>query len=93
MKSLRMFRAPYLVLDEDIKQVVNVLPSDAEKMPWLLEKLPGMIDDRHVVVIATKKARVDEIEKELNQRGFKIAALHGDKDQVSSNSITNCNSF
>jgi ATP-dependent RNA helicase DDX42 len=26
---------------------------------------------------------VDEVEKELNQRGFRIAALHGDKDQAS----------
>ncbi|KAG2541298.1 hypothetical protein PVAP13_9NG675000 [Panicum virgatum] len=69
--------------NEDIKQVVNVLPSDAEKMPWLLEKLPGMIDDGDVLVFASKKARVDEIEKELNQRGFRIAALHGDKDQAS----------
>jgi len=69
--------------NEDIKQVVNVLPSDAEKMPWLLEKLPGMIDDGDVLVFASKKSRVDEIEKELNQRGFRIAALHGDKDQAS----------
>ncbi|EER94974.1 hypothetical protein BDA96_01G420100 [Sorghum bicolor] len=69
--------------NEDIKQVVNVLPSDVEKMPWLLEKLPGMIDDGDVLVFASKKARVDEIEKELNQRGFRIAALHGDKDQAS----------
>ncbi|RLN40257.1 putative DEAD-box ATP-dependent RNA helicase family protein [Panicum miliaceum] len=69
--------------NEDIKQVVNVLPSDAEKMPWLLEKLPGMIDEGDVLVFASKKARVDELEKELNQRGFRIAALHGDKDQAS----------
>ncbi|KAL5219536.1 hypothetical protein ABZP36_020220 [Zizania latifolia] len=69
--------------NEDIKQVVNVLPSDAEKMPWLLEKLPGMIDDGDVLVFAAKKARVDEIDSQLNQRGFRIAALHGDKDQAS----------
>jgi len=69
--------------NEDIKQVVNVLPSDVEKMPWLLEKLPGMIDDGDVLVFASKKARVDEMEKELNQIGFRIAALYGDKDQAS----------
>ncbi|KAL5209530.1 hypothetical protein ABZP36_005153 [Zizania latifolia] len=69
--------------NEDIKQVVNVFPSDAEKMPWLLEKLPGMIDDGDVLVFAAKKARVDEIESQLNQRGFRIAALHGDNDQAS----------
>jgi hypothetical protein len=46
MKVLRMFRATYLALDADIKQVVIVLLSDAEKMLWPLEKLPGMIDNR-----------------------------------------------
>lgn len=69
--------------NEDITQVVQVIPSDAEKLPWLLDKLPGMIDDGDVLVFASKKATVDEIESQLSQKGFKIAALHGDKDQAS----------
>ncbi|XP_010267974.1 PREDICTED: DEAD-box ATP-dependent RNA helicase 24 [Nelumbo nucifera] len=69
--------------NEDITQIVHVIPSDAEKMPWLLEKLPGMIDEGDVLVFASKKATVDEIESQLVQRGFKVAALHGDKDQAS----------
>lgn len=69
--------------NEDITQVVHVVPSDAEKLPWLLEKLPGMIDDGDVLVFASKKATVDEIESQLAQRSFKVAALHGDKDQAS----------
>ncbi|EEF47251.1 DEAD-box ATP-dependent RNA helicase 24 [Ricinus communis] len=69
--------------NEDITQVVQVIPSDAEKLPWLFEKLPGMIDDGDVLVFASKKATVDEIESQLAQKGFKVAALHGDKDQAS----------
>lgn len=69
--------------NEDITQVVNVLPSDSEKMPWLLGRLPGLIDDGDVLVFASKKTTVDEIEKQLIQNGFKVAALHGDKDQAS----------
>ncbi|XP_022948804.1 DEAD-box ATP-dependent RNA helicase 24 isoform X1 [Cucurbita moschata] len=69
--------------NEDITQVVHVLPSDLEKLPWLLEKLPEMIDDGDVLVFASKKATVDEIESQLLQKGFKVAALHGDKDQAS----------
>lgn len=69
--------------NEDITQVVHVIPSDAEKLPCLLEKLPGMIDEGDVLVFASKKATVDEIESQLAQRGFKVAALHGDKDQAS----------
>ncbi|KAJ4834142.1 hypothetical protein Tsubulata_049479 [Turnera subulata] len=69
--------------NEDITQVVQVIPSDAEKLPWLLEKLPGMIDEGDVLVFASKMATVDEIEAQLAQKGFKVAALHGDKDQAS----------
>lgn len=69
--------------NEDITQVVNVIPSDSEKMPWLLENLPVMIDQGDVLVFSSKKATVDEIESQLSNKGFKIAALHGDKDQAS----------
>ncbi|KAM7495790.1 hypothetical protein LguiA_020204 [Lonicera macranthoides] len=69
--------------NEDITQVVEVIPSDAEKLPWLLEKLPALIDNGDVLVFASKKATVDVIESQLAERGFKVAALHGDKDQSS----------
>ncbi|KAJ7977676.1 DEAD-box ATP-dependent RNA helicase [Quillaja saponaria] len=69
--------------NEDITQVVQVIPSDSEKLSWLLEKLPGMIDEGDVLVFSSKKANVDEIESQLAQRAFKVAALHGDKDQAS----------
>ncbi|KAM7275725.1 hypothetical protein ACFE04_017591 [Oxalis oulophora] len=69
--------------NEDITQVVQVLPSDNEKLPWILQKLPSMIDEGDVLVFASKKATVDEIESQLAQAGFKVAALHGDKDQAS----------
>ncbi|KAK1660469.1 hypothetical protein QYE76_048628 [Lolium multiflorum] len=52
-------------------------------MPWLLEKMPGMIDDGDVLLFAAKKYSVDEFENQLNQRGFKLATLHSDKDQTS----------
>ncbi|KAL5700291.1 RNA helicase [Ranunculus cassubicifolius] len=69
--------------NEDITQLVQVLPSDTEKMTWLLGMLPGMIDDGDVLVFASKKAAVDDIESQLLKSGFKVAALHGDKDQAS----------
>ncbi|KAK9055869.1 hypothetical protein SSX86_026956 [Deinandra increscens subsp. villosa] len=69
--------------NEDITQEVQVLPSDSEKLNWLLEKLPELIDNGDVLVFASKKSTVDEIESHLSQKGFKVAALHGDKDQSS----------
>ncbi|XP_073283829.1 DEAD-box ATP-dependent RNA helicase 24 [Primulina huaijiensis] len=69
--------------NEDITQVVEVILSDEEKFPWLLEKLPRMIDEGDVLVFASKKSTVDEVESKLAQEGFKVAALHGDKAQAS----------
>ncbi|XP_076896226.1 DEAD-box ATP-dependent RNA helicase 24-like isoform X2 [Bidens hawaiensis] len=69
--------------NEDITQEVQVLVSDFEKLNWLLEKLPELIDNGDVLVFGSKKATVDEIESQLLQKGFKVAALHGDKDQAS----------
>ncbi|KAJ7565134.1 hypothetical protein O6H91_02G049400 [Diphasiastrum complanatum] len=69
--------------NEDITQMVTVLPSDAEKMPWLLNKLPEMVDEGDVLVFASTKLRVEEIENQLQEKIFKVAALHGDKDQAS----------
>nr|CAD1833269.1 unnamed protein product [Ananas comosus var. bracteatus] len=77
-------KLPYKVEHSiDLTQLVHVIPSDSEKMPWLLEKVPSLIDDGDVLVFALKKVTVDEIESQLVQKGFKVAALHGDKDQAS----------
>ncbi|KAL2454448.1 DEAD-box ATP-dependent RNA helicase 24 [Abeliophyllum distichum] len=69
--------------NEDITQVVQVIPSDVEKTPWLLQTLPVLIDEGDVLVFASKKNTVDEVESQLSQAGFRVAALHGDKDQTS----------
>ncbi|XP_031485876.1 DEAD-box ATP-dependent RNA helicase 24 isoform X1 [Nymphaea colorata] len=69
--------------NEDITQVVHVMTSDADKMPWLLDKLPELVDEGDVLVFASTKTKVDEIEVQLLQKSFKVAALHGDKDQAS----------
>ncbi|KAL3688731.1 hypothetical protein R1sor_015040 [Riccia sorocarpa] len=68
--------------NEDIAQVVTVLTSDADKLPWLLNKLPQMVDDGETLVFASTKVRVEEVEGKLAQNGFKVGALHGDKDQA-----------
>ncbi|KAL2630787.1 hypothetical protein R1flu_015473 [Riccia fluitans] len=68
--------------NEDIAQLVTVLNSDADKMTWLLNKLPQMVDDGDTLVFASTKVRVEEIEGKLGQNGFKVGALHGDKDQA-----------
>ena len=62
--------------------MVTVLPSDTEKMPWLLSRLQSLIDNGDVLVFASIKVRVEELEGKIGQHGFKVAALYGDKDQA-----------
>ncbi|XP_073395939.1 DEAD-box ATP-dependent RNA helicase 24 isoform X3 [Physcomitrium patens] len=68
--------------NEDITQVVTVLPSDAEKTPWLIDRLQNFVDDGDVLVFASTKLRVEELEGKITEKGFKVAALHGDKSQA-----------
>ncbi|KAJ8619688.1 hypothetical protein MRB53_028217 [Persea americana] len=80
---IRVMASEVGMTNEDITQVVNITPSNAEKMPQVLDRLPGVIDEGDVFMFASRKATVDEIELQQIQRGFKVAHLHGDKDQSS----------
>ena len=51
-------------------QVVDVVAA-AEKLPWLLTRLPGFIDAGDVLVFANQKAQVDELTAKLQAAGFK----------------------
>ncbi|XP_024541622.1 DEAD-box ATP-dependent RNA helicase 24 [Selaginella moellendorffii] len=69
--------------NEDVTQVAQIVATDADKLQWMLSKLPQMVDAGDVLVFASTKVRVEELEKHLQDSGFKVAALHGDKDQAS----------
>eukprot|EP00898_Chlorokybus_atmophyticus_P008043 jgi/Chlat1/823/Chrsp104S01178 len=73
--------------NEDIRQIAEVLSSDAEKLPWLLQRLPVMVDAGDTLVFAGTKARVEELASQLRERQFRVAALHGDKDQASRSEV------
>ncbi|KAG6408002.1 hypothetical protein SASPL_131004 [Salvia splendens] len=65
-----------------VEKLVREILSDPVRVT-VGEKLPVMIDEGGVLVFASKKAAVDEVEAQLLQRGLKVAAFHGDKDQSS----------
>eukprot|EP00899_Mesostigma_viride_P010304 jgi/Mesvir1/19275/Mv10354-RA.3 len=71
------------VANSDIRQLVEVLPGDEAKLPWLLARLQAMVDDGDVLVFSSTKSRTEELEKALALRGVKVGSLHGDKDQAS----------
>ena len=51
-------------------QVVEVVPA-AEKLAWLLGRLPGFIDAGDVLVFANQKAQVDELAAKILAAGFR----------------------
>lgn len=70
------------VANEDVKQVVQVLPNDSAKLTWLLRGMETYIDAGDVLVFANQKAKVAELTKALASAGVRAVALHGDMSQA-----------
>lgn len=62
-------------MNEDIKQVVEVLATDMMKYLWLSNNLSGLVDAGEVLIFANQKARVDEITSKLIESGKPIDFL------------------
>jgi len=65
----------------DVHQVVKVLGDEGGKWPWLMEVLPGMVDDGEVIVFVSTKVAAEELAINLVKFNFRAASLHGDKQQ------------
>jgi len=78
-----MWRGQVGAANTDIRQLVAVLADDAGKLQWLLSNLQKCVDNGDVMIFAGKKSRVEQAEAALRDAGFRVAALHGDKDQAS----------
>lgn len=44
---------------------------EAAKLQWLLDRLPGFVDQGDVLVFAGQKVRVDELTDKLKAGGFR----------------------
>lgn len=65
---------------DNVDQDVVWLNAEDEKLPTLInffEEHPG----QKVIVFVRTKIRVDKLERELEGRGFRVSAIHGDKSQ------------
>lgn len=69
--------------NEDVKQIVEVVPSDVHKHIWLADHLSSLVDEGGVLIFANQKQRVEDIASRIHQAGFRVAAIHGDMDQHS----------
>lgn len=68
--------------NEDVTQTVHVLDNDGAKRQWLMNRLPGFIDEGEVLIFANQKAKVDDLCSMLGSLGIaRVGAIHGDMSQ------------
>ncbi|KAK1158962.1 ATP-dependent RNA helicase DDX42-like [Acipenser oxyrinchus oxyrinchus] len=73
--------------NEDVTQLVEVMPSGLEKWGWLTRRLVEFTSAGSVLIFVTKKANCEELATNLNQEGWTIGMLHGDLDQSERNKV------
>ncbi|XP_023269639.1 ATP-dependent RNA helicase DDX42 isoform X2 [Seriola lalandi dorsalis] len=73
--------------NEDVTQVVELLPSGTDKWAWLTRRLVEFTSSGSVLIFVTKKANCEELATNLTQEGYSIGLLHGDMDQSERNKV------
>ncbi|KAE8575316.1 hypothetical protein XENTR_v10003802 [Xenopus tropicalis] len=73
--------------NEDITQVVEILPSGPEKWTWLTRRLVEFTSTGSVLIFVTKKANAEELANNLRQDDHPLGLLHGDMDQSERNKV------
>uniref|UniRef100_A0A8C7NMC8 RNA helicase n=1 Tax=Oncorhynchus mykiss TaxID=8022 RepID=A0A8C7NMC8_ONCMY len=73
--------------NEDVTQVVEIMPSGVEKWGWLTRRLVEFTSSGSVLIFVTKKANCEELATNLTQEGHSLGLLHGDMDQSERNKV------
>ncbi|XP_066498637.1 ATP-dependent RNA helicase DDX42 isoform X1 [Hoplias malabaricus] len=73
--------------NEDVTQLVEVLPNGSEKWVWLTRRLVEFTSSGSVLIFVTKKANSEELANNLQQEGYSLGLLHGDMDQSERNKV------
>ncbi|XP_026205741.1 ATP-dependent RNA helicase DDX42 isoform X2 [Anabas testudineus] len=73
--------------NEDVTQVVELLPSGTDKWGWLTRRLVEFTSSGSVLIFVTKKANSEELATNLTQEGYSLGLLHGDMDQSERNKV------
>lgn len=72
--------------NDRIRQIVRVC-QDRYKNDILLDSLRDWKSDDKIIIFCNKKRTCDYLETELNRKGFKAVAIHGDKPQYTRDRI------
>lgn len=75
------------VANEDVTQIVEVLPPGPAKWTWLVKRLVEMTTLGSVLIFVTRKANSEELATNLQSRDFKVGLLHGDMSQIERNEV------
>lgn len=75
--------------NEDVTQIVEILPSVTDKWTWLTRRLVSFTSAGSVLIFVTKKANSEELAGKLKTKDFEVVLLHGDMDQFERNKVIN----
>ncbi|KAL9967663.1 hypothetical protein ACROYT_G025930 [Oculina patagonica] len=75
--------------NEDVTQIVEILPSVSDKWTWLTRHLVSFTSAGSVLIFVTKKANSEELAAKLKTKDFEVVLLHGDMDQFERNKVIN----
>ncbi|UJR37349.1 hypothetical protein I4U23_030057 [Adineta vaga] len=67
--------------NQDILQIVHILPNGSAKWTWLLSKLVEFTVLGKVLIFVTRKDNCSELAKNLKENGFTVGLIHGDMAQ------------
>jgi len=67
--------------NEDVTQIVLVMPAGSAKWIWLTSKLVELLSAGSVLIFVTKKANAEELATNLKLKEHEVGLLHGDIDQ------------
>ncbi|XP_061701186.1 ATP-dependent RNA helicase DDX42 isoform X2 [Syngnathoides biaculeatus] len=87
MDPIRVVQGDIGEANEDVTQVVEMLPSGTDKWSWLTRRLVEFTSSGSVLIFVTKKANSDELATNLMQEGYSLGLLHGDMDQSERNKV------
>ncbi|KAJ7375501.1 ATP-dependent RNA helicase ddx42 [Desmophyllum pertusum] len=75
--------------NEDVTQIVEILPSVTDKWTWLTRHLVSFTSAGSVLIFVTKKVNSEELAAKLKTKDFEVVLLHGDMDQFERNKVIN----
>ncbi|CAF3561377.1 unnamed protein product [Rotaria sp. Silwood1] len=75
--------------NQDILQIVHILPNGPSKWTWLLSKLVEFTVLGKVLIFVTRKDNCAELAKNLKESGFTAGLIHGDMAQYDRTQVIN----